>query len=78
MSLVRIYGKSVINLTKIISVEQTNNILRFYMPLSNYFMGGFLWQSDSLTVRVKFNSIEESTSELLSIQKSLDDYLQKK
>jgi len=47
MSIVRLYGNALINLTKIISIRQEGSNIKFILPLSNYFFGSMMCVADS-------------------------------
>jgi hypothetical protein len=78
MSVIRKYGNLIINLTKIISVQQNNKTLRFVLPLSNNFSGSRDWISDNQTCEVYTNSIEDAEKELHNIHELLNEYYKKK
>lgn len=74
MSVIRRYGNMVINLTKIISVEQYHKTLEFRIPLSNYFNGTFVLFEDPERNKAYFSSVEEAQKELKNIQDILNGY----
>ena len=78
MSLVRKYGNFIINLTKIISVEQSGESLKFGLPISNWYNGNSYWSSDQQKYKIELDTTQEAKKELECIQKTLNDYYNKK
>ena len=74
MSLVRQYGNIIINLTKVISVEQSSKSLKFVLPNSNYFQGNLLNFQDDQNYKVSFHSEEDAKQEIKSILDDLNNY----
>ena len=78
MSLVRQYGHILINLTKIISIEQSGKILKLTLPVSNYFDGNFLNFYDSQIYKISNASEKDAFEEMINIQNTLNEYYKNK
>lgn len=78
MSVIRLYGATILNLTKVFSITKYDyQKIKFVFPLSNYYQGGSTWASDSQTYEIKFNSEHERDAEHTDIAETLKRYYQK-
>ena len=78
MSIVRQYGNTLINLTKVISVKQTKKSISFTMPLSNWFSGGKDWLNDTQSYQVNFTNEIDAINEIELIKNTLNEYYTQK
>lgn len=78
MSLIRQYGNRLINLTKVVSVVQENNSIKFILPLTNYFAGSWFYFWDYSENKIKFNDEKEALNEMNSINNALNNYYKSK
>ena len=78
MSVIRNYGWVIINLTKIISVEQSSKSLNFTMPVSNHLAGNFMFFSDSQLKKIKFDTEESAKEEMKMIDTILNEHYKNK
>lgn len=62
MSVIRIYGSTIVNLTKAISISKASSN-KFVFPISNYSSGGSAWASDVQNYNFTFDSYEKRDKE---------------
>ena len=78
MSVIRIYGSTIINLTRALSVSKSStDKIHFVFPISNYYSGNSSWSNDRQSYEFAFESQTERDKEHSDIADSLKKYYQK-
>jgi hypothetical protein len=67
--MIRRYGNSIVNLTKVISVSGTRSSINFIYPVTNHSSGNLFWHDDTYDkffvndCKVELNEIQQIMSE---------------